>query len=265
VTGRARPAGQAGGGRAGRHVGAPARRRRESTCGRMLTSCSARAWPTARAGFRSRRSMPRRLASMTLRLAGGAGPGSGFGSVKLPRMPNSRGGVSAPARAVFRGRLVTSAVQPAPGSSPAPRDLTARLPWPADGSFDSPGPGRGYVWSDAHEGLPRLAEGRHHRRPGSFVFAGIGRGLFVSLSGPRPPLCTAEIRPRGRRSRRLERDLLALHPARIIEGRVLARQRPAIRAPVISVRAELGGVGRMVTTKFPRRRRGTVPDQPLRG
>ena len=112
---------------------------------------------------------------------------------------------------------------------------------------------------------PGLAEARHHRRPGP---------VHIRRHRPRLRHASTSATPASPSQRfDLEADdrddakevTLALQPATIIEGRVLAADTgQPIPDAVISVTGQLRHVRRDVHDQVPRRRPGTVPDQSLR-
>jgi len=194
-------------------------------------------------------------------LAGGAGPGSGFGSVKLPadaEQPAAEFRLRP--EQVIRGRLVDVSGQPAAGRGPAPRDLRRDSPGRRR-EFRQPRPRPRLRLSDAHEGLrawpkavitdARVGSCSPHRPAAS-----------SSRCPSRPPLCTAESstsRPAIENARKRSRwrcirrgsSKAACWPATT----------PAHPAPWISVRrASARGEGWSRPSSAPTTR--DVPDQP---
>ena len=220
----------------------------------------ARPTPTAAsASTQSRTSSARFLEVYAL----AAAPGSGVGWVALnPDAEQPAAEIRLQPEQVIRGKLVDVNGQPAAGvevqvhhRGPLDRQRTAST---------------ASVRLLGGSTLPRdsgLAEARHHRRPGPVHIRRHRPGLSRSaLVRPRPPLRPPETRPPDRRSRWPKEVALALQPATIIEGRVLAADTgQPIPDAVIAVRASYGMFGGMVHDQVPRRRSGTVHGQPLPG
>jgi RNA polymerase sigma factor (sigma-70 family) len=192
-------------------------------------------------------------------LAGAAGPGSAFGCVKLhPDDERPTAEIHLPPDQVIRGRVVDIRGQPAAGVEVQLRWLYSKspLPLPGGGRFDSPLIPRGSdVWPPTADGLRPWPKPVATDAQGRFAFTGVGRGLQVSLSVQDPRFARQEIdllagdRDAGKEVSQ------ALHPAKVIEGRVLAADtgRP-IPDAVIAVTANFGsgssiGIG-MFTTRY---------------
>jgi RNA polymerase sigma factor (sigma-70 family) len=185
-------------------------------------------------------------------LAGASGPGSGFGSVRLhvdAEQPAAE--IRLRHDQVIRGTLVDVNGQPAAGVEIGVSGVYGASPTADGGRFDCPGPGRGYVWSGSPEGIRAWPKAVTTDAQGRFALAGIGRGLSVSLS-IRDPRFAQQRFDFDAGDRDATKSLsLALHPAKLIEGRVLAADtgQPIANA-VISARASFGTFGAMVTTRF---------------
>ena len=151
----------------------------------------------------------------------------------------------------FAGGWSMSAVSQPTGVEIRLHQVFGASPTAGSIQFDSPVFSRGYLWPASPEALHAWPKAVTTDPQGRFVFAGVGRGLFVSLSvrDPRFAEQRFDLEPGGRDDKK--EISLALHPARIIEGRVLtADSRQPVPSAVISVRASFGRFGSMVTTRF---------------
>ncbi|SIN70423.1 RNA polymerase sigma factor, sigma-70 family [Singulisphaera sp. GP187] len=185
-------------------------------------------------------------------LAGARVPGTGFGSLKLdPDAEHPAAEIRLRPEQVIRGRLVDVNGQPAAGVEVRLSGVYNASPNAAGDHFEIPGPGQGYTWSDLFVALRAIPSAVKTDAEGRFRFTGIGRGLSVSLAvrDPRFAQQRFDLEASGRDA--AKEVSLALHPAKLIEGRVLAADtgRPIPNA-VISVRASFDMFGAMVTTKF---------------
>ena len=195
--------------------GRPARRPRVPTWSGRLTSCSARARPTATAASASRRPAPRRPASSrSTPWPAAPGPAPRFGCVKLhPDAEQPAAEIHLQPEQVIRGKLVDVNGQPAAGVEVQLDSVVQRVP-PARRRAvrQPPGPVRGYVWSVAPAGLRAWPKAVTTDAQGRFTFAGIGRGLMSpwpsatraspsSDSSSAPGIATPRRRSRWRSSR----------------------------------------------------------------
>ncbi len=200
-------------------------------------------------------------------VAAGAGRGSGFGSVKLAQDAEQPAAeIHLQPEQVIRGRLVDLSGQPAAGIEVRLSGVYRASPVAGGGIFDSLGFGRSYVWSGSPEGLRAWPKDVRTDAQGRFVLAGIGRDLSVSLSfrGERFAQQKYDVAAGDRDA--TKEVSLALHPARIIEGRVLAAETgQPVSGAVISVRASFGAWGGMFTTKFRADERGHFKINPYAG
>jgi hypothetical protein len=187
-------------------------------------------------------------------LAGAAGPGSGFGCVKLhPDAEQPTAEIPLPPEQVIRGKLVDISGRPAAGVEVQLKGAHGTYPPRPDAArFDSPAlPGRGPVWPSSPPGLRTLPRSVTTDAQGRFTLAGVGQGLHVLLTvrDPRFARQRFDLHP-GDRDAGKEVSL-ALHPATTIEGRVIAADtgQPIPHAR-ISVRSSFGPPSPFVTTGF---------------
>jgi RNA polymerase sigma factor (sigma-70 family) len=185
-------------------------------------------------------------------LAGAARLGSAFGCVELhPDAEQPVAEIHLQPEQVIHGKLVDVNSQPAAGIEVQLHDVYGNSSQLGGGRFDSPGLSRGYVSTAAPKGLHAWPKGVTTDAQGRFTFTGVPRDLHVSLSvgDPRFAQQRFDFDPKDRDA--AKEVALALQPATMIEGRVLAADSgQAIPKAVISVRASMGLGGGMVTTKF---------------
>jgi protocatechuate 3,4-dioxygenase beta subunit len=182
-------------------------------------------------------------------LAGAAGPGSACGCVSLAadaEQPSAE--IHLQSEQVVRGKLVDVNGQP-PAGVAVQLDSAYGLSRPG-ARFDSPNFGSTAVLSVLPERLRAWPKAVTTDPQGRFTFTGIGRGfsLWLSVHDPRFAqqrfIFGAEDRDAGKEVS------LALHPATIIEGRVLAADtgRP-IPDAVVAVQGGTGVFGARFTTR----------------
>ncbi len=167
----------------------------------------------------------------------------------MPSSPRPRS-TSSPSRSSTAGWSM-STVGPRPGWKSGSRTCTASSTALAGGRFDSPGPGRGYVWFGSPRGLRAWPKAVTTDAQGRFTFTGVGRGLDASLTVRDPRFAQQRFDVQTDDKGGPKEMSAALQPSTIIEGRVLAADtgRP-IPDAVISVRASSGLGGGMFTTRF---------------
>jgi protocatechuate 3,4-dioxygenase beta subunit len=176
-----------------------------------------------------------------------ASPGFGFGWIPLnPDAEQPAAEIRLHVEQVIQGRLVDVNGQPAAGVEIQVHDLGRST---GDGDYDGIGPP---PWSfDPPEGLPAWPKPVTTDGQGRFTLAGIARGFSVTLyvHDLRFARQRLELKTDDRQG---PRDVaLALQPATIIEGRVLAADTgQPIPNAVISVNASHGMFGGWFTTKF---------------
>ena len=130
---------------------------------------------------------------------GPAPASAAWSSTPMPSSPRPRS-TSSPSRSSAAGWSTSTASRPPGSRSRSTRSMAT--PPGRGGRFDSPGLGRRLSLVRLARGAPRLAEGRHHRRPGPVhLHRHRPRPLRLAVR-PRPALRPAAIRPPGRRSRR---------------------------------------------------------------
>ena len=200
-------------------------------------------------------------------LAGAAGPGSGFGCLRVhPDAREAALDLHLRPEQLIRGRLVDLSGQPAAGVEVCFNRVFSVSPLAGAGNFDSFYPGFGYVWSLPPRELSAWPKAVKSDAQGRFTLAGIGRGLSVVLFVRDPRFAQQRFDFQAADRDPAKEVTLALHPATIIAGRALAADtlRPIADA-VISVRGKLRLLWRNVHDQIPRRRPGPVQDQPLLG
>jgi len=191
-----------------------------------------------------------------------AAPGFGFGWISLnPDAEQPAADFRLHTEQVIQGRLVDVSGQPAAGVEIQVHDLGRST---GNGNDDSIGPPP--WWFDPPEGLrawPKLVttDGQ-----GRFTLAGIGRDFSVSLyvHDIRFARQRLELKTDDRQG---PKDVaLALQPATIIEGRVLAADTSQpIPHAVISIAASYGMFGGMFTTKYQADAQGRFTANPSPG
>ena len=186
-------------------------------------------------------------------LAGVAGPGSGFGSVKLAsdaEQPAAE--IRLRPEQVIRGRLVDVNGQPAAGVEVQLDSVYARaVPGRRAGVSTAPAPAAATSGPPRPTGLRAWPKSVTTDDQGRFVVAGVGRGLFVSLSVRDPRFAQQRFDLEAGDRDAAKEVTLALQPARSSKAASWPPT-PASRIPdaVISVRASFGEFGGMVTTRF---------------
>ncbi len=225
------------------------------------TTCWATARPTATAASASRRRAPRSASLLRGLRPGRTGrPGSGFGWTALnPDAEQPAADIRLQPEQLIRGRLVDVNGQPAAG-------VEVQLQWstspPAPGVYDRYRPPVDGVLC---RGIPAWPKPVTTDAQGRFTFAGIGRGYRLPPR-PRPPLRLAAIRPQGRRARRGQGGHAGPPAGDDHRGPCPRRRhRPADPQRRHLREGQLRRVRRDVHDQVPRRRSGTVQDQPLRG
>ena len=196
-------------------------------------------------------------------LAGSAGPGSGFGCVELhPGAEAPAAEVHLPPEQIIRGRLVAISGQPAAGVEVQLRAAHRQSTQVAGVRFDS----AGYLWPAAPGGLRAWPKPVATDAQGRFAVACVGRGLDVVLSVSDPRFAQQDFNLAA-----ADRDAgravsLALHPPRLLEGRVLAADTgQPIPNAVISVWSISGPTGAMFTTRSRADDRGRFRINPYAG
>ncbi len=185
-------------------------------------------------------------------LAGAAGPGSGFGCLRVhPDAGETALELRLRPEQLIRGRLVDLSGEPAAGVDVSFNRVQSVSPLAGAGNFDSFYLGFGYPWALPPQELRAWPKSVKSDAKGRFTLAGIGRGLSVILFIQDPRFAQQRFDfPAADRDDSKE-VTLALHPAKIIEGRALAADTlQPIKGAVISVRASFGSFGGMFTTKF---------------
>ncbi len=195
-------------------------------------------------------------------LAGAAGPGTAFGCVKLePDEERPTAEIRLPRDQIIRGRLVDIQGQPAAGVEVQLSWLYAKSPLTlaGGGHFDSPLiPHGSYAWPATPGGLRPWPKPVKTDVQGRFAFPGVARGLHVSLSVQDPRFAGQEIEAladaRDADDAKGKEITQALHPAQVLEGRVLAADtgRPIPRA-VIAVTTNFGTGSSIGVPMFPAR------------
>jgi RNA polymerase sigma factor (sigma-70 family) len=200
-------------------------------------------------------------------LAGAAGAGSSFGSVKLG-MDNKTPALEVHLRAdqVIRGRLVDVNGQPAAGIAVSLNNVFDVSASSGGGTFDCPRFRHSYIWSGAPTDLRAWPKVVFTDADGRFALAGIGRGLSVSIAVRDPRFAQQRFDVVAASRDAAKEIALALQPATVIEGRVLAADtgNPLPNA-VISARASVGAFGSMVTTRFRADSQGRFKINPFAG
>ncbi len=196
-------------------------------------------------------------------LAGAATAGSGFGCVKLnPDAEQPTAEIHLQPEQIIRGRLVDVHGQPAAGVEVGLRSVYSESSLLGGGRFDIPRPRLGGAWPAGLRAWPKAvttdAQGR-------FTFAGIGRGLQVSLAVGDLRFAQQQFRFEAKDRSAAKEVALALHPSTIIEGRVVAADTgQSIPSAMISVWANFWQGQSRADDQNPGRRSGTVQGQPLR-
>jgi len=200
-------------------------------------------------------------------LAGASGPGSAFGSVKLDEDAQSPGAeVRLQSEQVIRGRLVDVGGQPAAGVEVRLNSVYRATPPAGAASFDSPSPGRGSALPALPEEVRAWPKAVTTDSQGRFVLPGVGRGLYASLAVRDPRFAQQRIEFQTDDRDGPKEVSAALHPATIIEGRVLAADTGlTIPDAVIAVRSSSGIGGGMATTKFRADSQGRFKINPYAG
>jgi RNA polymerase sigma factor (sigma-70 family) len=181
-------------------------------------------------------------------LAGSAGPGSGFGCVKLnPAAEPPTAEIHLPPEQVIRGRLAAISGQPAAGVEVRLRVAYRPSSQIAGERFDSPG----YMWPEAPGGLRAWPKPVVTDAKGRFAVNGVGRGLGVVLSVSDPRFAQHDFRLAAADRGADKTVPLALHPPRVLEGRVLAADtgQPIPDAVILVKCATSGPFGDLFTTR----------------
>ena len=200
-------------------------------------------------------------------LAGAAGPGSGFGCLRVhPDAGESALELRLRPEQLIRGRLVDLSGEPAAGVEVSFNRVQGVAPMAGAGNFDSFYLGFGYAWSLPPRELRAWPKAIKTDAQGRFTLTGIGRGLSVILFIQDSRFAQQRFDVQAADRDDSKEVTLALHPAKIIEGRALAADtgRP-IPGAVISVRASFGSFGGMFTTKFQADDQGRFKISPYSG
>ena len=156
-------------------------------------------------------------------IAGSTGPGTAFGCVKLPtdaEQPVAE--VHLQPEQVIRGKLVDVNGQSAAGVQ---LELDSVYVWPdrsVGTRFDSPQPILVRHGSTASVDMRAWPKAVATDARGRFTFTGVGRGLHASLVVHDPRFAAQEFRFKPEERDAAKEISLAVEPATIIEGRVLA-------------------------------------------
>jgi hypothetical protein len=156
-------------------------------------------------------------------IAGSTGPGTAFGCVKLAtdaEQPVAE--VHLQPEQVIRGKLVDVNGQPAAGVQ---LELDSVYVWPdrsVGTRFDSPQPILVRHGSTTSVGMRAWPKAVATDARGRFTFAGIGPGLWVTLVVRDPRFAAQEFRFKPEERDAAKEVALAVEPAAILEGRVLA-------------------------------------------
>ena len=200
-------------------------------------------------------------------LAGAAGPGSGFGCLRVhPDAGEAAIELRLRPEQLIRGRLVDLSGEPAAGVEVSFNRVQSVSPLAGAGNFDSFYLGFGYPWALPPQELRAWPKTVQSDAQGRFTVAGIGRGLSVVLFIRDPRFAQQRFEVQAADRDAAKEVTLALHPATLIEGRALAADtgRP-IPGAVISVRASFGSFGGMFTTKFRADDQGRFKISPFSG
>jgi hypothetical protein len=156
-------------------------------------------------------------------IAGSTGPGTAFGCVKLPtdaEQPVAE--VHLQPEQVVRGKLFDVNGGPAAGVQLELGSVYAESDRPAGTRFDSPQPILVYHGSATSVGMRAWPKAVATDARGRFTFTGVGRGLWVSLVVHDPRFASQEFRFNPGERDAAKEVSLAVRPATILEGRVLA-------------------------------------------
>jgi len=184
-------------------------------------------------------------------LAGAAGPGSGFGSVRLnPDDEEPTVEIHLPPAQPILGRLVDVSGQPATAVEIHVDRIYSSSP--LQGSrFDSPALDRGYLRSAPINELRAWPKPVTTDAQGRFTFVTIGRGLSVALAIRAPRFAQQRFNFEANDRDAAKEVSLALHPSTIIEGRTLAADTgEPIPNAVISINGDFGMASSGVRTAF---------------
>ena len=156
-------------------------------------------------------------------IAGSTGPGTAFGCVKLATDAEQLvAEVHLQPEQVIRGKLVDVNGQPAAGVELELDSVYASSDRPAGTHFDSPQPILVRHGSATSVGMRAWPKAVATDAQGRFTFPGIGRGLWVSLVVRDPRFAAQEFQFRAEERDAAKEVALAVSPAPILEGRVLA-------------------------------------------
>ena len=200
-------------------------------------------------------------------LAGAAGPGSGFGCLRVhPDAGEAAIDLRLRPEQPIRGRLLDLSGEPAAAVEVCFNRVISVSPLPGGANFDGFYPGFGFIWSLPPSELRAWPKAVKTDAQGRFTLPGIGRGLSVVLFVSDPRFAQQRFDFEAADRDAAKEVSLALHPATLIEGRALAADtgRP-IAGAVISVRASFGAFGGMFTTKFQADDQGRFKISPYSG
>jgi RNA polymerase sigma factor (sigma-70 family) len=185
-------------------------------------------------------------------LAGAAGPGSAFGCVRFSldaEQPAAE--IHLQPEQLIRGKLVDVNGQPAAGVEVGLMGAYSESSPLAPGRFEIPRELLDRSTPGAPPGLRAWPRTVTTDAQGRFTFAGVGGELLVALAVRHPQFAHQRFEFPAKDRDAAKEVSLALHPAKIIEGRVLADDtgRP-IPGAVISVWASFGRATPMWMTNF---------------